>query len=111
VPSVKSALATHSSQCAKSLTRRRAHGGISLLAARHRYTTTDGWQVEEASFAYGGMAPTTVTARKTATYLKGKRWCQETLQGAYDALANVSVVKYPLQGGLRLAEQRVLRQC
>ena len=53
------------------------------------YVTTDGWYVKDVGIAFGGMAPTTVMAGKTMTYLQGKRWCEDTLNGAYATLDEV----------------------
>jgi xanthine dehydrogenase/oxidase len=37
-------------------------------------TQSDGEKVTEASLAYGGMAPLTVSAKSTEEYLIGKTW-------------------------------------
>eukprot|EP01113_Clastostelium_recurvatum_P030146 TRINITY_DN3652_c0_g1_i1.p1 TRINITY_DN3652_c0_g1~~TRINITY_DN3652_c0_g1_i1.p1 ORF type:complete len:1345 (-),score=361.69 TRINITY_DN3652_c0_g1_i1:322-4356(-) len=45
------------------------------------------WLVDEAEFAYGGMAVKSVLTPKTSAFLKGKVWDQAMLEGAYKTLA------------------------
>jgi xanthine dehydrogenase/oxidase len=54
-----------------------------------------GLQVKSLSIAFGGMAPTTILATKTAQALVGKEWNDKTLEQAYDLL----VAEIPLDPG------------
>lgn len=48
----------------------------------------NGKVIKDIKIAYGGMAPTTVMAKKTQSSLKGKEWNDTTLQLAYQELVN-----------------------
>ncbi|XP_033229237.1 xanthine dehydrogenase-like [Belonocnema kinseyi] len=50
--------------------------------------------VKEAHIAYGGVAPTTVLARKTCQAMVGKKWNTKILEMVYDNL----VEEFPLSG-------------
>ena len=57
--------------------------------------------VEDISMAYGGMGPTTVQAKKTMEYLRGKTWGEpEVLEGAFNALEQDFNLAYNVPGGM-----------
>jgi xanthine dehydrogenase/oxidase len=59
------------------------------------------WHVEDVSLVYGGMAPTTIAAKKTNEYLVGKDWCDPaTLEGAMNALEQDFDLRFGVPGGM-----------
>jgi xanthine dehydrogenase/oxidase len=56
--------------------------------------------VENAALAFGGMAPTTVMALRTAEVLKGRVWNEETLQLVLDSLVNEMTLDPGAPGGM-----------
>jgi len=81
---------------------RRREDDISIVTAglRVRLQLVDeGWVVEEASFAYGGMAPTTVLAKKTARALAGHAWGDAAFKVACAALEDELRVPAGAPGG------------
>lgn len=58
------------------------------------------WVVSDASIVYGGVAPISLSARKTKIYLIGKNWNKELLQGALKVLEEEILLKEDAPGGM-----------
>ncbi|CAK5275238.1 unnamed protein product [Mycena citricolor] len=56
--------------------------------------------ITHARLAYGGMAPTVVSALKTQEYLVGKAFSQETFEAALDILSNEMHLPFDVPGGM-----------
>lgn len=56
-------------------------------------------RIQKASLAFGGMAPTTVMASKTADFLVGKEWCEETVEDARKVLKDELFLPETVPGG------------
>jgi xanthine dehydrogenase/oxidase len=57
--------------------------------------------IEDMSMAYGGMGPTTVQAKNTIEYLKGKEFGDpDVLEGAFNALEQDFNLAYNVPGGM-----------
>ena len=57
--------------------------------------------VESADLVYGGMAPTTIAARKTSVYLVGKKLTDPaTLEGAMNSLEQDFDLRFGVPGGM-----------
>ncbi|XP_072912174.1 xanthine dehydrogenase/oxidase isoform X2 [Hemitrygon akajei] len=56
--------------------------------------------VEELRLSYGGMGPTTVSAKKTCQELLGKQWNEELLQNACSLLASELILPPSAPGGM-----------
>ncbi|XP_069743877.1 xanthine dehydrogenase/oxidase isoform X2 [Narcine bancroftii] len=56
--------------------------------------------VEELELSYGGMGPTTVSAKKTCQDLLGKQWTKELLQRACSLLASELTLLPSVPGGM-----------
>ncbi|KAH7837697.1 hypothetical protein Vadar_016853 [Vaccinium darrowii] len=60
----------------------------------------DGWMVSDASIAYGGVAPLSISAAKTKEFLIAKTWNEELLHGALKVLEKDIVLKENAPGGM-----------
>lgn len=58
------------------------------------------WVVSDASIAYGGVAPLSLSATKTKDYLIAKTWNNELLQGALKVLEKDILIKEDAPGGM-----------
>ncbi|CAL5426151.1 unnamed protein product [Camellia sinensis] len=58
------------------------------------------WVVSDASIAYGGVAPLSLSATKTKDYLIAKTWNNELLQGALKVLEKDILIKKDAPGGM-----------
>lgn len=58
------------------------------------------WVVSDASIAYGGVAPLSVSAVKTKDFLIGKTWNCELLKGALEVLEKDIFLKEDAPGGM-----------
>ncbi|KAI9196952.1 hypothetical protein LWI28_028492 [Acer negundo] len=58
------------------------------------------WAVSDASIVYGGVAPLSLSARKTKEFIIGKNWSQELLQGALKILQTDVIIKEGAPGGM-----------
>lgn len=57
--------------------------------------------VEGVNLVYGGMAPTTIAAKKAMAYLIGKKWTDpETLEGTMNALEQDFDLRFGVPGGM-----------
>ncbi len=70
---------------------RRREDDISIVSGAIRVSLMpsadlSGWEVGDCGMAFGGMAPTTVTAAKAMKALVGKPWALESLPAAYAAM-------------------------
>ena len=59
----------------------------------------DGWNIEDVSIAYGGMAPVTKLARRMMAYMIGKAFGMETFVGARKVLVEEFHMPDDVPGG------------
>ncbi|XP_073318733.1 xanthine dehydrogenase/oxidase isoform X2 [Pagrus major] len=79
----------------------RREDDISIVTAAMSVTFTPGSDVvEDLRLSYGGMAATTVLAKKTANRLLGRRWGEELLQEACSSLAEEMTLDPSVPGGM-----------
>ncbi|CAN0411520.1 unnamed protein product [Pylaiella littoralis] len=81
---------------------RRREDDISIVTAGMRVVLEPRhgtWVVREASLCFGGMAPTTVAAPLTEAHLVDKEWSVETMNGAYQLLAQDMPLSPGVPGG------------
>ncbi|KAM8722350.1 xanthine dehydrogenase/oxidase [Acanthopagrus schlegelii] len=79
----------------------RREDDISVVTAAMSVTFTPGSDVvEDLRLSYGGMAATTVLAKKTANRLLGRRWGEELLQEACSSLAEEMNLDPSVPGGM-----------
>ncbi|XP_070813717.1 xanthine dehydrogenase/oxidase [Chaetodon trifascialis] len=79
----------------------RREDDISTVTAAMSVTFTPGTDVvEDLKLSYGGMAATTVLAKKTANRLLGRRWGEELLQEACTSLAEEMTLDPSVPGGM-----------
>lgn len=80
---------------------KRKDDDIAIVTAALRVTLDDSNKVESVNLAYGGMAPTTVEAKKTIEYLVGKEWGNpEVLEGAMSAMEADFNLRFGVPGGM-----------
>lgn len=80
---------------------KRKDDDIAIVTAGFRVRLDKRGIVEDVALAYGGMAPMTVMATSTSTFLKGKKWyCPQTLSGALDSLKSSFQLPYGVPGGM-----------
>jgi len=80
---------------------KRKDDDIAIVTCALRVALSDTFNVESVTLAYGGMAPLTVAAKKTAEYLIGKQWTHpETLEGAMNALEQDFDLRFGVPGGM-----------
>ncbi|WOK95472.1 xanthine dehydrogenase [Canna indica] len=58
------------------------------------------WAISDVSIVYGGVAPVSLVASKTESFLMGKKWDNELLQGALKILQDDIVLKEDAPGGM-----------
>lgn len=58
------------------------------------------WVVSDALLVYGGVAPLSLSAKKTKTFIVGKSWSQELLQNALKILQTDIILKEDAPGGM-----------
>jgi xanthine dehydrogenase/oxidase len=79
---------------------KRKDDDIAIVTAALRVSLNDGL-VESVNLAYGGMAPTTIQAKKTMDYLVGKAWGDaEVLEGAMNSMEQDFPLSYGVPGGM-----------
>ncbi|KAM3585325.1 uncharacterized protein V6R79_014495 [Siganus canaliculatus] len=79
----------------------RREDDISTVTAAMSVTFSPGTDaVEELRLSYGGMAPTTVLAKKTAERLLGRRWGEDLLEEACSSLAEEMTLDPSVPGGM-----------
>ncbi|KAF9876609.1 xanthine dehydrogenase [Colletotrichum karsti] len=80
---------------------KRKDDDIAIVTAGLRVRLDEDGLVEDAAFAFGGMAPTTVMADKAQHAILGKRWAEvATLEAATDALLEQFNLGYGVPGGM-----------
>ncbi|KAL8899631.1 MAG: hypothetical protein Q9207_006099 [Kuettlingeria erythrocarpa] len=80
---------------------KRKDDDIAIVNAALRVTLDDRHQVESANLVYGGMAPTTVSAKEATEYLKGKDFTDPaTLEGVMNALEQDFDLRFGVPGGM-----------
>ncbi|XP_053170512.1 xanthine dehydrogenase/oxidase [Scomber japonicus] len=79
----------------------RREDDISIVTAAMSVTFTPGTDsVEGLRLSYGGMAPTTVLAKKTASKVLGRRWGEELLEEVCTSLAEEMTLDPSVPGGM-----------
>ncbi|XP_018522645.1 xanthine dehydrogenase/oxidase [Lates calcarifer] len=79
----------------------RREDDISIVTAAMSVTFTPGSNVvEDLRLSYGGMAATTVLAKRTANRLRGRCWGEELLQEACSTLAEEMTLDPSVPGGM-----------
>jgi len=80
---------------------KRKDDDIAIVNAALRVSLNDSHVVESADLVYGGMAPTTIAAKKAGTYLVGKKLTDPaTLEGTMNALEQDFDLKFGVPGGM-----------
>lgn len=80
---------------------KRKDDDIAIVNAALRVSLNNSNIVESVNLVYGGMAPTTVSAKEAQTYLKGKRWTDpKTLEETMSALENDFDLRFGVPGGM-----------
>ncbi|KAL4901690.1 hypothetical protein BDW74DRAFT_169920 [Aspergillus multicolor] len=80
---------------------KRKDDDIAIVTAAFRLRLSPDFTVQEASLAFGGMAPTTVLAPRTAEILKSKRWGDEAvLDTVLTSLSTEFTLPYSVPGGM-----------
>lgn len=80
---------------------KRKDDDIAIVNAALRVSLSDSHVVESAVLAYGGMAPTTVAAKKAGVYLVGKSFTDPaTLEGTMNALEQDFDLRFGVPGGM-----------
>jgi xanthine dehydrogenase/oxidase len=80
---------------------KRKDDDIAIVTAALRVALDDSHTVESASLVYGGMAPTTVPAKKAMDYLQGKKFTElQTLEGVMNALEQDFDLRFGVPGGM-----------
>jgi xanthine dehydrogenase/oxidase len=81
---------------------RRREDDISIVSSGMRIRLVpdgDKWMIKDAAIAFGGMAPTTVLASKTADVLIGNEFCNETFVKAREVALEELRLPYTVPGG------------
>lgn len=80
---------------------KRKDDDIAIVNAALRVTLDDRHQVESVNLVYGGMAPTTVSAKEATEHLKGKDFTDTaTLEGVMNALEKDFDIRFGVPGGM-----------
>jgi xanthine dehydrogenase/oxidase len=80
---------------------KRKDDDIAIVNAALRITLDDAHTVESVDLVYGGMAPTTIAARKSMDFLKGKKFSElATLEGVMDTLEQDFDLRFGVPGGM-----------
>ena len=80
---------------------KRKDDDIAIVNAALRVSLDDTYTVESANLVYGGMAPTTVSAKTATTFLKGKKFTESsTLEGTLNALEEDFDLRFGVPGGM-----------
>lgn len=89
---------------------KRKEDDIAIVTACFRVSLNDEGCVEQIALAYGGMAPTSILAKKTQGFLLGKKWAdQSTLDASIDFLQTELYLPYDVPGGM--AQYRTTLAC
>ncbi|KAK3077081.1 hypothetical protein LTS18_011256, partial [Coniosporium uncinatum] len=80
---------------------KRKDDDIAIVNAAMRVTLNDAYTVDSVDLVYGGMAPTTIAAKKAVEYLQGKKWTDSaTLEGVMNALEQDFDLRFGVPGGM-----------
>ncbi|OAK98017.1 xanthine dehydrogenase [Phaeosphaeriaceae sp. SRC1lsM3a] len=80
---------------------KRKDDDIAIVNAALRISLADDDIVESVDLVYGGMAPTTIAARKAMDFLKGKKFTDlATLEGVMDKLEEDFDLRFGVPGGM-----------
>lgn len=80
---------------------KRKDDDIAIVNAALRVKLDDSHVVESVDLVYGGMAPTTIAAKKANAYLVGKKWTDPaTLEGTMNALEQDFDLRFGVPGGM-----------
>jgi len=80
---------------------KRKDDDIAIVNAALRVDLDDSYVVKSADLVYGGMAPTTVAAKKAGAYLVGKKFADPaTLEGTMNALEQDFDLRFGVPGGM-----------
>ncbi|RAL61523.1 hypothetical protein DID88_009562 [Monilinia fructigena] len=80
---------------------KRKDDDIAIVNAALRVAIDDSQVVTSTSLVYGGMAPTTIAARKAGAYLLGKKFTDPvTLEGTMNALEEDFNLSFSVPGGM-----------
>lgn len=80
---------------------KRKDDDIAIVNAALRLELDDDAVVVDCNLVYGGMAPTTIAAKKTQDFLVGKQFAdQETLEGAMSSLEQDFDLRFGVPGGM-----------
>jgi xanthine dehydrogenase/oxidase len=80
---------------------KRKDDDIAIVNAALRVSLSESNEVESADLVYGGMAPTTIAAKKAGAYLVGKKFTDpRTLEGTMNALEQDFDLRFGVPGGM-----------
>ncbi|KAH7399081.1 xanthine dehydrogenase/oxidase [Phaeosphaeria sp. MPI-PUGE-AT-0046c] len=80
---------------------KRKDDDIAIVNAALRVSLSDGDVVDSVDLVYGGMAPTTIAARKAMDFLQGKKFTDlATLEGVMDKLEEDFDLRFGVPGGM-----------
>ncbi|MCJ1416575.1 hypothetical protein MMC32_002913 [Xylographa parallela] len=80
---------------------KRKDDDIAIVNAALRVSLDDSNRVDAVSLVYGGMAPTTISAKEAVEYLKGKKWTDpSTLEGTMNVLETDFDLRFGVPGGM-----------
>jgi xanthine dehydrogenase/oxidase len=80
---------------------KRKDDDIAIVNAALRVELDDDGLVDNCNLVYGGMAPTTVAAKKTEAFIRGKKFADlQTLEGAMGTLEEDFDLRFGVPGGM-----------
>lgn len=80
---------------------KRKDDDIAIVNAALRVSLDQGHNVKNVDLVYGGMAATTISAKKAMQYLQGKKWtAPSTLEGTMNALERDFDLRFGVPGGM-----------
>ncbi|KAH7122276.1 Molybdopterin-binding domain of aldehyde dehydrogenase-domain-containing protein [Dendryphion nanum] len=80
---------------------KRKDDDIAIVNAALRVSLSDDHKVESVDLVYGGLAPTTIAAKKAMEFLQGKTFTElKTLEGVMDALEADFDLRFGVPGGM-----------
>ncbi|KAI9786732.1 MAG: hypothetical protein M1835_003002, partial [Candelina submexicana] len=80
---------------------KRKDDDIAIVNAALRVSLDDSHVVKSVDLVYGGMAPTTIAAKKAMAYLPGQQWTDPaTLEGTINALEQDFDLRFGVPGGM-----------
>lgn len=81
---------------------RRREDDISIVTAGVRVKlqpTSNGWIVDDFCYSLGGMAPTTISAKRTRSFVIGKQWNSATVEALFPILKEEITLPDSVPGG------------